>query len=361
MNRTYSVGRVALRTLFSTVLFAVGVCAPLKAAESGGGYTLSASGTTGIWVGTTEELVYLSASGDRYLSQLVWQMFPLVHMGMDLALTPSGIFERGGFYAGLSGRFAIPGTNSGVMQDSDWVIMNNPSYRTNFSEHDNITNSAVNINASAGWSFPISGRFALRPYLNFSYRYFSFSAQDGYARYEIISDAGLPSGTFNNFSIYGEGITYKQSFHSLAPGVSFTTKLGDKVALECFANVGWVIKYEDEDIHIFRNEKIGTGITSSGARVDIMSSGIQFQSSGNLGLDVNAGVKLDITPMEKLDLRLFASYAFSKVRSDSRYRNQSQFASLSQWDARSYGGNGPGTGGGILSLFEFGFALRVSL
>jgi outer membrane protease len=249
-------------------------------------YALSFQSIAGAWIGQSEELVFrgnADGSGERLLSELLWGMRPVWYLGFTLEAAPAKA-SRQGVFVSARARFGLPG-KSGLMQDRDWDDDAAPNRLTQFSEHTTVTHAALHAELNAGWNIPAGKAAAVRPYINGSCRYFSFSARDGYLDY-----SGSPIK-----SVYGEIMTFTQLFWTVSPGVSFqyTFELpeGRSVTLEPFAEAGLQISYSSHDNHILREVR-----------------GLQFFDKARTGIVFSGGAALHFAFKNRLGLRAAGAY-----------------------------------------------------
>jgi outer membrane protease len=184
-------------------------------------FALSLSYQFGFLYGQTEELVYSSNTVSPLLSQLLWNMKPVLYNGLQLDFARINPLEKRSFFASLALKYGISG-NSGVMQDGDWRSRENDEI-TNFSSHDNITRELFLADGSAGIAFPQQS-LLVKVYAHLSYMRFCFSGMDGYGIYARPLGGGIYAPINDNPNIIdfsGEKvINYTQEWIILALGVS---------------------------------------------------------------------------------------------------------------------------------------------
>ncbi|MDR2468821.1 MAG: omptin family outer membrane protease [Spirochaetaceae bacterium] len=256
-------------------------------------YTIALSTSAGALLGRSEEIVFWGES-DTYLSQLLWDMLPVWYFGVSFELAPANELFQNDFFLMLSLQSGLPG-KSGVMQDRDWMPGSQTfsGELTDFSEHTNKTRGLFMLEAKTGWNFPLDHSLALRPYLNLSYYYFSFAAQDGYGKYK--------NSNWQNKPFYGEVITYTQIFFALSPGISALLPFG-KFGIEWFGHAGYVLFFGDEDNHI--------------------TTKTQYLDSASKGLLIGTGIKFSIQFGMRFQCSLSAGYTnISLVRGHATARS----------------------------------------
>jgi outer membrane protease len=184
-------------------------------------YAFSVSPTLGIYWGRAEEIVYKNSDTSDYLSQLLWDLKPLVYTGTDLEFGPRNLWTKSGFTAGLSLKYGFP-FKTGIMEDRDWK---GSDTLTHYSRHDAHSNGSFMFGLSLGFSWAFISRITLKVYGDFSYLRFSWTAEDGYYKYPP---------TDPEKSIYGPGITYTQNWLIFSPGVRFALRISRYFSLNGF-------------------------------------------------------------------------------------------------------------------------------
>ncbi|GHT82874.1 hypothetical protein FACS1894137_02650 [Spirochaetia bacterium] len=209
-----------------------------------------AAGGGALW-GQAEEIVYKYSDTDDYLSELLWDLKPLVYLGSSL------FFSRGDPLAGLgaavelSVKFGLP-LSTGTMEDRDWydpyVPDNNydDTYLTNFSSHD-ATNKGANhramlLDVSGGITIPVKSAVAIKALVSFSYMRFSWIAQDGYREYMREGGVKIP--------MQGAGITYDQYWLIFSPGLGLSWPVNRVLGLDFHFFGSPLIFAWDEDVHL---------------------------------------------------------------------------------------------------------------
>jgi len=173
----------------------------------------------GMLNGRAQEIVYMNSETDNKLSELLWDLKPLPYIGLDIKyswLKPEnkwGLFANGLIKFGFSGK-------TGVMEDRDWsaeeIGIDNPSWLTHYSVHDNKTESAMLMDFNLGASFLIFQKFLLKPYLSYHYMHFSWTASGGSALHPAWSRTGHISIP-EDINV----VIYEQTWHIFSPAISF--------------------------------------------------------------------------------------------------------------------------------------------
>jgi len=172
----------------------------------GKSYDFSIAAQTGLLYGTAYEIVYRDGNSNTYMSELQWELKPLFVMGLHFSLEP---IQTWGFFTSFDIKAGFP-AKSGTMEDRDWV--NTPGKLSHFSSHTNKTQIAILLALDAGFSFPVTEWFFLRPLFSFEYIFFKMEGRDGYYSYEIYN--------WENKPLSGPVINYSQNWFLLSPGLS---------------------------------------------------------------------------------------------------------------------------------------------
>lgn len=147
------------------------------------------------------------------LSYLEWTFKNEYFAGTKLAFSIRNFFVQSELKFGFSGCY-------GIMQDYDWLNVDNPqtetfsNFQTNYSEHDNYLEHDINICVDLGWNFNPISTLTVAPILGFTYANTKFSGQNGwkqygtqngnyYYAYDDADESHLEKGTFS-----GEVINY---------------------------------------------------------------------------------------------------------------------------------------------------------
>lgn len=155
-------------------------------------------GTMGEYVFASQNAV--SAPDSNLLSQLDWDMKPVVMAGLKLEMTLPYSITAAFRFAG-----ALPMT-SGGMVNRDWLAgdnrlnPNDPESPTHYSEHTNYLLGGYTSDVSVGYRF-YSYTWHIKPMIGFKAHYFTFDGRDGFGNY--------PSG---DMRFYGTVISYRQYY-----------------------------------------------------------------------------------------------------------------------------------------------------
>jgi outer membrane protease len=140
-------------------------------------YTFSVSPVVGFLYGQGKEIVYQDEKSDTYLSELLWDIKPLVYSGLVLDVSRK---KNPGFFYSISLKFGFPIT-AGIMEDRDWMAWNGAL--SHYSRHDSKIDEAWFHDFSWGISLPFGSRVLVKPLLGLSYTHLKWIAFDGYVKY----------------------------------------------------------------------------------------------------------------------------------------------------------------------------------
>jgi outer membrane protease len=284
--------------------------------------------------GQAEEIVYPSSEYQaELLSQLLWDIKPVLYNGLTLDLSPAIPAEQSGFFAGLSFKYGIPG-DSGKMEDRDWLSKENAAL-TNFSSHDNVTRELFSLNARAGYSFPFIRLVLLKPFINVSYMRFRFSGMDGYRIYAWHKGGGeyAPIDEAETVQLSGRIINYAQEWFNAAPGLSLGLSFFDHFLFELSFQITHLILCSGLDEHLHATKKI------------------QYRDNMQGGLFFETGAQFAFSPVEWFSCSIEFSWRQAKeTRGDSHQR---------AYGSGYYVQNG--TAGAGLSILDTGLRLKIRL
>ncbi|MDR1970901.1 MAG: omptin family outer membrane protease [Treponema sp.] len=317
------------------VVFSFFVCtgfqALLWAETAKGPYALSLSPQFGVLLGKGEEQVYKGEDSDELLSELLWDIKPLMYVGTKLEFARRDPTAGFGFFSSLSVKYGLP-LESGNMEDRDWIW---PGGRlTNYSHHDNATAGALLADLMLGPSLPLGSSFAARLSLGLSYAHFGWTARDGYLRYGKSvggdykykpledSDPRVP--------VSGTVVSYAQDWVFMPMGLSLLLWPNRLFSGSLWFYAGPVFKFLGRDTH---------PVTSTQYR-DEMSSGYSLDRGG----------EFRFSPLERLSLRLSCSWR--SAAADPHGRTSSRQAGQ-DWQFR---GN---IAGGRFQTVDLGIGLEV--
>ncbi|MDR0689526.1 MAG: omptin family outer membrane protease [Spirochaetaceae bacterium] len=300
------------------VVISLALSAQEGAVSRNNGHTLSLGASAGVLYGQSEEIVYLYQNTGTKLSQLLWDLKPLVYAGADVNYRSHKPANRWGVFSDVSFKIGLP-MKSGVMEDRDWIALDYPQWLTHYSVHDNYTETGILVDADMGLSVAIMRPFLLKAYLSYSLMYFSWRAKGGSFLYPVwdINNDGEPDGEHAYYTRPVDVITYQQAWHIVSPGIAFYGEFNRyfnaEIAFKASPLV-WCITVDD---HILRNFII----------TDIL----------DIGLFIEPSLLFSFTPSDFFTLSLGVQYRnISLIRGDSTYKETGEPA----WVEKNIGGAG---------------------
>jgi outer membrane protease len=259
-------------------------------ASSPSSYTVSLDLALGVKYGQVEEIVYKSPESDIKLSELLWDLKPLVYWGVVVDYSRRNPLEAKGFFIHTSLQAAFPG-KTGVMEDRDWLGPGDAL--SNFSSHTNYIDGAWFLDLSAGLSLPLFSRFWIQFYGAFNYMNFHWTSREGYKQYAELKDEYEPwSPDIPREPFFGPGIFYSQDWLIFSPGLSLHLPF---------------FRYFHAALY-FQITPLIIGV----ARDDHWQRKLQFTDSIFFGLFMEPKGELVISPNERFDISLEFSYRFIK-------------------------------------------------
>jgi outer membrane protease len=240
-----------MKNYFAAFFFLCFISAPALTAQeqvaTTSGLRFSLGASLGLLYGQGEEIVYMDEKTDDKWSQLLWNMKPLVYAGVNVGIDWRQEKRRWGLFTDGTFKFGFPG-KTGIMEDSDWLRTDNPDWLTNYSKHDNRTDSALLIDADLGISFRLSESFSLKTYFVYSYMSFSWAASGGFYLY--------PSWYEKKHSFEestGSVVTYQQNWHIISPALALYGKFNRYFDIELSLKASPFIWCVADDNHIQTN------------------------------------------------------------------------------------------------------------
>jgi outer membrane protease len=208
---------------------------PLNAEESEKKlFSFSVETTLGFFYGQSEEIVYKDTDG-AYLSELLWDMKPLLYYGAALSVKvqipswPVSLYAMPSVKIGVAGR-------SGSVEDRDWMDTTH-DYLTHYSKHDSYTYDSWFFDGDLGVSIPLRPGKTFNPALSlfgrFSYMEMKWISRDGYIQYGENNHSSPP---FNSWAILSKKRTLpdrESSTHS--SGSSFLRALPPIFRFQAFS------------------------------------------------------------------------------------------------------------------------------
>ncbi|GHV76669.1 hypothetical protein AGMMS49942_14900 [Spirochaetia bacterium] len=302
-------------------------------------YRISLAAEAGVLLGQVEEIVYADSNTDTYLSQLLWDLKPLVYLGSGLSFSRANPLDGLGGTADLSVKFGLP-IRSGTLENRDWQNKADPDMVTDFSSHDLSIQGGEQVTMlldfSGGISIPIKSAVALRALLSFSYMHFSWSGQGGYGRYmarDPYSTRFFPEAEWRRRTFQGTVITYEQVWIIPSPGLGVLWPVHRVLDLDFRFFMSPLIFVWDLDIHMERK--------------------LRFYDTMSGGLYLEPGVDISFTPNPFLTLLLHGSWRYS---TGTRGKTIMTSTGSTTIIGESYDTAGVG-----YSAFDVGLSLRVAL
>jgi outer membrane protease len=210
-------------------------------------FSLSLGVSLGLLGGQAEEIVYRASNSDEKLSQLLWDLKPLVYAGISANMDWQLPRRSWNIFADISFKAGFP-METGEMEDRDWVVAGYPDWLTHYSVSTNNTERAFLADVDFGFSFPIAqSLFLIKPLVSYSFMYFSWTANGASILYPgVFGDHGYYSSSTDIMS-------YKQIWHILSAGVALYGEFNDYFNVEIAFKISPVVLGFSEDEHILRN------------------------------------------------------------------------------------------------------------
>ena len=254
-----------------------------------GRHSFTLSPLMGFLYGHAEEIVYSAPGSRQLLSELLWDLKPLLYVGLAADFGPRDPFQENGFIAAGSLKFGIP-LRSGYHENRDWM---NPQHNwlTHFSRHDVYSQNAILLDISAGYSWRLTDSLALSTFAEFSFMHFSWSGEGGFVQYpapNLSPDFPPWSSDLPKRQLHGKVIRYSQNWFILSPGISLTWKINERFSL------GGNFSYTPLIFCIARDDHILRGIT--------------FWDFVSFGHYINGGGTFVFSARDNLDIVFSLSY-----------------------------------------------------
>jgi outer membrane protease len=233
---------------------------PLNAEESEKKlFSFSVETTLGFFYGQGEEIVYKDTDG-TYLSELLWDMKPLLYYGTALSVKVQIPSWPVSFYAVPSVKIGVDG-RSGFVQDRDWMDTSHDDL-THYSEHDTYIYDSWFFDGDLGVSIPLRPGKTFNPELSlfgrFSYMELRWISRDGYIQYgPNYNRTGPPyvvwDDSFSKIETPGPGIQYSQFWILVSPGFAADFPILSFFTLNCSFTITPLIWAAAEDLHLIKN------------------------------------------------------------------------------------------------------------
>jgi outer membrane protease len=324
--------------IFKTISFCPSLGAqdlngPGRTTENKNPYVFSISPQFGLLYGKAIEIVFPTNTKGIWLSQLLWNMKPLLYYGAAAELSLFDPMKHWSFFSGFSAKIGIPGI-SGVMEDRDWQSVENDQL-TDFSTHDNYTREAFLLDFTAGVSFPLGSLLLLKAYAAVSYTSFRWTGMDGWGQYAVKTAPGKyrpmdDAPVFHQYS--GKVIHYNQDWLMFSPGVSLDLVLFNTFSCSLSFLISPLVFGADLDEHL--------------------GSNVQYREYFQFGLFLEPGGRISWSPNEWLALSAQVSYRYINTVSYQTYMRNIGGAEYHQ----TYG-----KAGGGVSLMDAGLFVKIRL
>jgi len=283
----------------------------------------------GVLSGQAQEVWYRSSSSDDKESELLWNFKPLFYMGLDIKYSWLKPENKWGLFTNGSIKFGFP-DKTGVMEDRDWLKSNNPNWLTNYSVHDNKTESAYLLDFNLGMSFLIFQKFLLKTYFSYHYMFFSWTASGG----SILHPTWGPGYQDHVPKPEDEKVcTYEQTWHIFSPAISFYGEFNRYFDIE--------ISFEATPFVwcLAKDEHLSSGLVKA-----------VYTDNPIGGIFIEPSLLFSYKPSEHFVLSLsFAYREISKSRGDSLYKEGS---------SKDFYKNRSGAG---YSAFDVGIILKYKI
>ena len=281
---------LTIKKIFLFVSTTLLILSQLGALEPGrqdipGRYSFSFTPSMGILYGQGEEIVFKYPKGDQYLSQLLWDIKPLIYFGMEFNLLPGGTFPGNGFIAAGAIKFGLP-IRTGAMENRDWQYPDNENL-TNYSWHEAYSQGSVLVDIFAGYSWALNDSLALDFFGLFSLMHFSWMSENGYYQYlEAENGIYIPGQIWHEglpkISTFGPGIRYIQNWIIFSPGITLRGRIDQHITTGIGINYSPLVFCIARDDHLLRDIIfwdslfLGHYVDANGALNIITNRGMEF-------------------------------------------------------------------------------------
>jgi outer membrane protease len=221
-------------------------------------FSFSVETTLGFFYGQSEEIVYKNANA-VYLSELLWDMKPLLYYGAGLSVRLQIPSWPVSFYTAASAKIGVAG-RSGFIEDRDWMDPDHDKL-THYSKHDSYTYDSWFFDGDLGVSIPLRPGKTFNPVLSvfgrFSYMEMKWISRDGYIQYGENNHSFPPfeswDDSFEKIDTPGPGIKYSQFWMIVSPGFAADFPLSGFFTLNCAFTITPAIWAAAEDLHLARD------------------------------------------------------------------------------------------------------------
>lgn len=312
------------------VLIALGYPAPAQPAGTRD-HTFLFGTSIGWLAGEGEEIVYKGLNSDNKLSQLLWKMSPLFYTGLDVNYKWQKPENKWGVFASALFKYGIP-SETGKMEDRDWIYLNYPDFLTHYSVHDNRTEGAILFDADIGVSFNIYGSFLFKTYVSYNFMHFSWTANGGSILHPPWDTDG--DGFIDGIHAYLppiDVVEYEQNWHTLSPAIAFYGEFNQYFDIEIYLELSPLIWFSGKDNHISQNLIITSDLRG--------------------GFFIEPGLLFSFRPGKLLTASLSVAYRnIRRTRGNSNYNDRARMQ-ISNFDI----------GGAGYSAFDIGIMAKFGI
>ena len=290
MSTIKKIGALVILTLLS---LSPAVAETASAEPASGRYGFSFSPLIGILYGHAEEIVYRSRGRPEYISELRWDLKPLIYTGLAADYGPRDPFQGHGFSAAFSAKFGLP-LQTGYQENRDWLYPDSNGL-TNYSRHDAHSQNTLLADFSLGYSWRLSSFLSLRAYGELSFMHFNWLSYDGYLQYLESNQAGIIPGQVWNSNIpkvysYGPAVQYVQNWFILSPGLSLKARFTELFSAEANFRYSPLVFCKNRDEHFYRS--------------------VTFSDEMFFGHFYDGGGRFIVSPSVNLELSLSAAFRY---------------------------------------------------
>ena len=284
----------------------------------------------GFVYGQAQEYVYPTDTKAEYLSELLWDMKPVLYYGLKADINRNNLMSKTGFFSSVSIKIGVP-RESGAHENRDWVSTENKNL-THFSSHTNETFEFYWADAFFGVSIPIASYFYIKPFISGSWMRFAFSGKDGYGKYARTVDGSYYPIDDSPVEYSFEGmnvIRYKQDWFLAAAGFSIGTEILKPLSFELSFHITPLTYCAAKDEHL----------TNSKTFIDTTSFGLFIEPKGRISLS-----------LQKMEFSLEAAYRRINNTKGPSYADIGNIGSYRL---------SPNEAGAALSLFDVRFSSKI--
>ena len=204
-------------------------------------YIFSLGTGFGFVYGQSFEIVYPVNTPAKYLSELSWDMAPVLYAGLQADFLQVNAVRKADIFTSLTFNVGLP-FESGSIENRDWLDQHSDAL-TDFSKHTNKTREFYWLDAAFGVSIPVINLFYIKPFFSGSWMRFAFTGKDGYGEY-----AGLnpPSISYDGKEV----LRYEQNWLIAAAGLSIGAKIASVLNLELSFQMSPLIYCMARDDHL---------------------------------------------------------------------------------------------------------------